>query len=398
VKSRRKPVTWVESLNETARALSGQPNLIPLERESFGCHELSDTANDALDLLLKALHNEARLTGVGALLARMELLRGFRARAFLESELRQREGDAQSLGLEVSRRLLIIAGMARGGTTAFHQLIARSLGARAPSTAEVLYPSMLRYPQVDACESVTRQDALWDMIDPAFTKLHWNGGNLPAECVPILNASFLSHHWSGCYRIPTYAELLGQVSHAEAYELHAMFTELLSEVCVSELLVLKAPTHILNLSDILRRYPYVRLLIVDRDVGASLDSYHSLLRSLRGMRALAADDATDRADAVTYFKSAYTALNHGLSAGWLNESNLFATSNDALRSRPGSVLHDLSHWLGLARVSSKWSLASVSEIEVASPRREFEGQAPSALIRLRSEAMSLLTAAGVIHV
>jgi Sulfotransferase family len=381
---------WIEAVNETAATL-GPSWLIPLSRESIvGDMPLTAQSSEAVDVLLRSLREEAGLSGVGLLFARIELLRAVRARSVLS-----RASQGLSAAHPGPSRVVFIAGFARCGTSALQQALAAQAGFHAPMTAHVLYPESIGSPMGSWIQSVTSQDKLWDLADPCFSRLHVNRGDLPAECLPILSAAFTSNHWTGCYRVPSYAEHLAGIDIAEALGLHRTFAFLIASASGARCLVFKAPTHILRISEILAAYPSARIVVIDREIPLSLNSHWRLLRSLRSMRSAEANDALDLQDAVKYFQSAYGALSAGLHSGLLSANNLCVVSAESLEYRPDTVMAQLCEWLGApaGQVVPSAPAGRLGRNGLAEP----SVTVPAKLVDKRRAAMGQAREAGVLY-
>jgi Sulfotransferase family len=383
---------WIDAVNETAAAL-GEERLIPIDRASIiGDTPLTAQSSEALDALLRSLREEAGLTAIGLLFARIELLRAARARSVLARAAR----SPSAVRMTPRPAVVFIAGFARCGTSALQRALAAQEGFHAPLTAHVLYPEAIGDPMDRWAPSVTLQDKLWDLADPHFRELHVNRGDLPAECLPILSAAFTSNHWTGCYRVPSYAGYLRGADMTEAFSLHRMFALLLASASKARCLVFKAPTHVLHLPEILTAYPSARIVVMDRDAGPSLTSHWRLLRSIRSMRAVDINDVLDLHDAVEYFQSAYDALSAALQSGLLGADNLRVVSSESLRDRPGRVLTELGEWLGTP--ATQVPLSGPGAAHGRNGRAQPQAAVPRRLLDSRRTMVAHAREAGVLHV
>jgi hypothetical protein len=167
-------------------------------------------SEEPFQILIDSLRNEAKLSGVGAILARMELIRAIRGRKALVGWSSSTNGEQSGSDSPSSLAPLFIIGGARSGTSALLRHLGNWHDVRAPSTVEILHPEVLDSdpPGGDLVRSVTLQDRLWDLLDPSFSSQHLNRGDLPSECLPIFSCGFQSHHWTGCYRVPSLRQVL----------------------------------------------------------------------------------------------------------------------------------------------------------------------------------------------
>ena len=147
---------------------------------------------EGLDRLLQALRSEARLTALGRLIAREEILTPLVNRLRLVDYHRRYPeiGDAP-----ITAPVFII-GMGRSGTTVLHELLALDPQFRVTQTWEVDHPlpppetaSYATDPRID---EVQKQLERTDLVLPDFKKIHRLGARLPQECVRFTTGEFLS--------------------------------------------------------------------------------------------------------------------------------------------------------------------------------------------------------------
>jgi hypothetical protein len=331
-------VLWARSLNEIGTALGGGTALIDLSLESLEHAAGALTANrvDA-ELLITALRQEARLSAVGALFARAELLRAIRGqRALLDFP------DA----LPPDQDLLFIIGPPRSGTATLLQALACFEEVRAPLTTELLYPQLVGHASASDCASVTLQDRLWDAVDPGFHVQHLNDGALPAECLPILACGFQSHHWTGCYGVPTYAQHLRNTQCADALLLHRRFATRLAESTGADLLVFKSPSHWHLIDGLARVYPSSRFVLLDRPLESAIASYARLLMTIRRMRSAHVETTEVHADAEQEFREGLGRVEQAIQTGTLSVERIRRVDFSHTMQAPLRSARAVLQWAG----------------------------------------------------
>jgi Sulfotransferase family len=245
--------------------------------EDFG----GDEFREPLRLVLHALQTEARLTLLGRLVARHDLLGLLTNRLRLTEDRKRHPGIA---GQRIARPMFII-GLPRTGTTLLHHLISQDPASRAPRTWEVMAPSPPPEdtgdetdPRIDRAE---RQLRWLDWLAPEFKAIHPVGARLAIECIAILSHSFLSSRFHTTYRVPSYQAWLKKQDMRPAYAYHRRFLEHLQWRTRGDRWVLKAPAHFYALDSLFAIYPDALVVQTHRDPRTALGSVASLTLSLQ---------------------------------------------------------------------------------------------------------------------
>jgi Sulfotransferase family len=245
--------------------------------EDFG----GDEFREPLRLVLHALQTEARLTLLGRLVARHDLLGLLTNRLRLTEDRKRHPGIA---GQRIARPMFII-GLPRTGTTLLHHLISQDPASRAPRTWEVMAPSPPPEdtgdetdPRIDRAE---RQLRWLDWLAPEFKAIHPVGARLAIECIAILSHSFFSSRFHTTYRVPSYQAWLKKQDMRPAYAYHRRFLEHLQWRTRGDRWVLKAPAHFYALDSLFAIYPDALVVQTHRDPRTALGSVASLTLSLQ---------------------------------------------------------------------------------------------------------------------
>ena len=193
------PVRILNLAGRSARAAGWQPvsldfdKLLNKARDNTGLNDFGeDDFRDPLKLLLSGLETEARLSTLGRVVARSDLLRTLENRLGLVDLLR-RHPEIEEQPVE---RPLFVVGPPRSGTTIFHDLLAMDADNRVPLSWEAAYP--LPPPETSTYNSdsrISRVQADLDNVDkllPDFKKMHPMGAQRAQECVAITSHDFAS--------------------------------------------------------------------------------------------------------------------------------------------------------------------------------------------------------------
>jgi hypothetical protein len=279
----RAVIGTANAAGRTLRHLGRQP--IRLDERSLletACREtrLDDFGDEGfrepLRLILRGLETEARLTTLGRLVARRDLI------GLLTNRLRLVEDRKRhpAIGEERVRRPLFIIGLPRTGTTLLHHLVAQDPASRVAQAWEVMAPSpppaRMSYATDPRIAQAERKLRWLDWLAPDFKTIHPLGAQLAIECIAILSHSFLSSRFHTTYRLPSYQAWLKEQDLVPAYTLHRRFLQHLQWRVPAERWVLKAPAHFYALDALFTTYPDAHVVQTHRDPRPVLGSVASL--------------------------------------------------------------------------------------------------------------------------
>ena len=284
---------WVERLDAHGRAVGGAAFLLSLDpvdllaaaRASTGLEDFGgDSWRPHFDVLVTALEDEARLTTVGRVLARTELLRALRQRLLLTHRW---AADPSILAAPVVAPVFVV-GTGRSGTSILHELLALDPANRVPLTWELLHPGeAVGSPDEQAAARRAGDEVhrAWADFQPAYATMHHNAGDEPNECILATMLEFLSDQWGGTYEIPTYSGHLVGADQTEAYRYHRRVLQTLERRAPAGAgWVCKAPSHLSQLRTLFAVYPDARVVQLHRDPLKTVPSTVSLMGTIRSMR------------------------------------------------------------------------------------------------------------------
>lgn len=243
----------------------------------------SDYFRDPLERLCLSLENDARLTALGRIIARQQLLDLLSHRLqFIDIFKRHPDIAEQPVIAPI-----FILGMPRTGTTSMHELMALDPQFRVPLSWEVDEPfpppRTETYHTDPRINKVAKKLAQVDRLLPDFKYMHPMGAELPQECVALFSHDFTSMIFDVQFRLKSYQAWLLDADMGEAFRNHRRWLQLLQWQCPADTWVLKSPQHLWNVEDLLREYPDARVIQTHRDpvkVALSVGSLTATLRSL----------------------------------------------------------------------------------------------------------------------
>ncbi len=289
---------WVSAVNRGELPVIAEVARRPLDREGLmaearaGLGFDDETAGDSfgsgspsvepLEVLLRALDEEAELTVLGRWLTRQFLVRLLQVRLQIDAYMR---ADPAVVDEDVHAPLFV-TGAARSGTTILFGVLSCDPSLRAPEGWELLRPvpppRPERYPdsgRVLLADTELRQMA---NVVSGLDAIHHYHGRMPKECVSTLSLAFLSEEFTARYRVPSYAALLDDVSSLRpAYEMHRLVLQILQRRFPRRRWLLKSPVHLRSPRTLLGVYPDARMIVTHRDPLTVLPSTTSLIANLR---------------------------------------------------------------------------------------------------------------------
>jgi hypothetical protein len=258
----------VEQLIETATERAGS--------DDFGL----DTWREGLDVLVRALNEEALLNELGVAVFTDQLVGNLVNRLEIEEwyarhpEIGEQEIVAPLFGL----------GMPRTGSTATSFLLACDRSRRSLRTWEAGHPCP---PPETATEGtdprIAATQAGIDMTNemfPDFVGMLPSSATGPQECLLIMAFEFRSQVYEGMALLPSYTEYLLSCDMEPAYRYHQRVLRLLQWRCPPTRWWLKTPSHMASIDALDAVYPDARFVMTHRDIGAVLPSVCAVKEAL----------------------------------------------------------------------------------------------------------------------
>ncbi|HLT35153.1 MAG TPA: sulfotransferase [Enhygromyxa sp.] len=317
----------------------------------FGVDEpLEPTFVPAFRALLRALHEEARLSPAGAERTRERLLRAIGRRVAL-AQLEQASPSVTTIAIE---RPIVVTGFPRTGTTLLHNLLARVEGLWAPPLWQLrmpVAPVALAGDELASWEQQQRDDAaaLLDSVysaAPEFRAIHPMHPDWPDECNWLLRNCFSTLVNAFSWFVPGYVEFLRTCDMRPAYADHRRYIRALVHRHGGQpRLALKDPFHMWHVEAFLTAYPDATIISLHREPVQIVPSLASLCASLQAI-----DTDSPRTQSEIGRFSLYI-LGQGLRAleqarRTLASERFIDIPYRELLASPGAVLRSLGERLG----------------------------------------------------
>jgi hypothetical protein len=291
---------WLAKFNSIGNLMSMR-GIVPLDeqslldeaRRSTGLDDFGDDEwLDHMRFLLKAIEEEAALNFFGRILTRSDFLINLSARLqIIDAYKKHPEIDR-----EVIKEPVFILGFGRSGTTILHEVLSQDRQFRSVRRWEAMFPSP---PPEEATyetdERIARAQQLVDVVHeiaPEWKSMHAWGGALPVEDIEFTYGAFFSEVWNTAYQIPSYEKYFSSQDPAFHFEWHKKVLKLLQWKYKKPHWLLKNPTHMPRIPQLLAAYPGAKIIFPHRDPITSTDSVVNVLASIyhwRSDKLLAAD-------------------------------------------------------------------------------------------------------------
>ncbi len=251
---------------------------------SSGGALIDPIARAGLEVLVRSLNDEARLSLFGRLALRNMLRRSAESRLSVEGELASLgENDQPEI-----REPVFIIGMPRSGTTILHALLHFDRNHRAPLSWECLLPYPAPgaddYESSDRLTTIDREFEQIFRLVPDFKKKHYMEADSPQECIAITALNFVSYQFLAVAYVPTYLEWFMSADQRQNLRWHKAFLGFLqSGGVVKPRWLLKSPVHMMRLPAIFDVYPDAKVIATHRHPAQVVPSTASLVSSMRSL-------------------------------------------------------------------------------------------------------------------
>ena len=248
---------------------------------------LNDFGNDwflePLNVLVKSINEEARLSSVGYALQKSRIVSALSTRLRAQHLIRK---HPEILDLDLGR-IILIAGLQRTATTTLHRLIAADPDIRDLRAWEALNPVPLRGEKQGDPRRRIRLAKLAEktigLLAPDFAAIHPIRFDAPEEDVFLLDLSFMSQSPEAMMHVPSHAAWLERQDHTRAYRYMLTMLKLLQWQRPGRNWVLKTPNHMEHLDVALRILPKTLVIQTHRDPKKAVASFCSMVAHGRGI-------------------------------------------------------------------------------------------------------------------
>jgi hypothetical protein len=180
--------------------------------------------------------------------------------------------------------MIFVTGLPRSGTTFLFNLLALDANHRSPKYWEIMHPLPLaktdkqkQYRQ----RKINMQLKLARTIIPKLRTMHHIRAETPEECMLIATINIRSIVYLCMADVPEYAEYLKTCNFKSVFMWHKRFFQMLELTGKPKRWLLKDPSHIGHIPEILETYPNAKFINIHRDPTESIGSFCSLTKNVR---------------------------------------------------------------------------------------------------------------------
>lgn len=254
----------IEDLHAEARRATGH--------DDFG----SDEYLEGLRVLLSSFANEADLTQQGRVIARKMIVSALTGRLISEAAF-ARHPEHVDVPIE---RPIFMCGLTRTGTTALHRLLSADpehqgvemwlAEAPQPRPARETWSRNEDYLRCDAFYRARQRN------EADLMKVHFMGAEEVEECWRLLQQTLHSTAFETVAYLPSYTEWLSKQDWTDTYARYKKNLQLIGMNDRDRRWVLKSPSHVFAIDDILKVFPDALFVRTFRDPHTSMASTFSL--------------------------------------------------------------------------------------------------------------------------
>jgi sulfotransferase family protein len=262
--SARTSVGTVADLHASAARMTGL--------DDFG----ADDYQDGLAVLLESYEKDENLTPTGSKMSRVFLRGALVARLISEAGWGRHPGYA-AVGID---RPIFVTGLPRTGTTALHRLLTADPAnqglelwltqAPQPRPPRETWAANPVYAQLQAAY------AQHHVEHPEFMSVHFIAADQVEECWQLLRQSMRSISFECLAHLPTYSSWLSNQDWTGAYRRHRRNLQLIGLADAGRRWVLKNPSHLFALDELLAAYPDALVIQTHRSPREAIASACSL--------------------------------------------------------------------------------------------------------------------------
>ena len=279
---------WLATFNALERAMDIR-SVIPLDEDSLLGAAVRNTGLDDFGddnwrphfrTLIRMIEDDAMLNYFGRILTRSDLVTYLEARLHIVDAFKVHP----QIEDEVIREPVFVLGLGRSGTTILQDVLSRDPQFRSVRKWESLFPWPPPEPATyDTDPRIAKAQVIADIlhaVTPEVRAMHAYDGDQPVEDTEFTYPAFLSEVWSWVYRIPSWDAYFAEQGTDHHFAWHKKTLKYLQWRHRRPHWLLKNPTHMPRIPDLLKHYPDAKFIFTHRDPIPSADSLISLMGTI----------------------------------------------------------------------------------------------------------------------
>ena len=255
-------------------------------RRKTGLSDFGDEAFlEPLEVLVDSINREAALNPVGHMIIRGRIV-GVLANKLVAQDTIKQHPEILDIPVEAP---VVVAGLARTGTTMLHRLIAEDPAIRSLASWEAINPAPAKQKSSQRKDPRFAQAAAaakgLKYMSPGFFAIHPAEPDAPEEEVILLEQAFLTTTPEAMMNVPTYSKWLEEQDHVPAYQALKRMMQYLQwqrpGIGKSVRWVLKTPHHQEYFDPLLEVFPNATIVHTHRDPLKTSPSFFSMITHLQ---------------------------------------------------------------------------------------------------------------------
>jgi len=276
-------------LNEFNNLGLDEAVLVPLDMDYFlnKAKERTSLSNfgsehflGPLKIYIEDLQN-SEFSLIGRMIKSQEILRLLENRLRIEDEISR---HPKILNQKIETPIFIIS-LPRAGSSILFELMAQKSEIRTTMFWEAVEPCppprTPSYQSDRRIKSTENAIEAWNRIAPEMRSKHLVAPNVPVECIQIQSFSFVSANLM--YGTNNYMQRLSTEDFIESYKYHKRVLQLLQSETDDKQWLLKAPSHLSNIPELLKVYPDAKIVFIHRDPTKVLASTASTMATIHAI-------------------------------------------------------------------------------------------------------------------
>jgi len=236
-----------------------------------------DDYSEPLEILINSANNHNKFNLYGAFAFKNQLKDRLKMRSRLNDFM-------QNKVLPSPADPIFVTGLPRSGTTFLFNLLALDKNHRSPKYWEIMSPLPLVKTDFDIKKRQWKINAELKFartIIPKLRYMHHIRAQTPEECELLATINVRSFVYMCMANVPEYVEYLKDCSFNSVFAWHKKFFQMLELSGRPKRWLLKDPSHIGHIPEILSTYPNAKFINIHRDPMESIASFCSLAKNIR---------------------------------------------------------------------------------------------------------------------
>tara|TARA_Y100000741_G_scaffold124931_1_gene94170 strand:+ start:947 stop:2065 length:1119 start_codon:yes stop_codon:yes gene_type:complete len=240
-------------------------------------HLGEDDYSKPLEILIKSANKNNKFNLFGAFAFKNQLKDRLKMRSKLHNFMKDKV-------LPSPADPIFVTGLPRSGTTFLFNLLALDKNHRSPKYWEIMSPLPLTKNNFDIKIREWKINAELKFartIIPKLKSMHHIRAQTPEECELLATINVRSFVYMCMANVPEYVEYLKDCSFESVFMWHKKFFQMLELNGRPERWLLKDPSHIGHIPEILSTYPNAKFINIHRSPMESIASFCSLAKNIR---------------------------------------------------------------------------------------------------------------------